>query len=101
MSAPADAAEVELAELNLMDSKLYRGGFPHTVFSQLRRLAPVWWQPISDTVSQCIDPGFWVISKYEDVQEVSRDAELFCSIDGPTMRGVNPELMVFRCRACG
>jgi len=78
MSTAADAPEVDLSELDLMDSKLHFRGFPHAAFEVLRRRAPVWWQPIPETVAQCIDPGFWVVSKYDDVQEVSRDAELSC-----------------------
>lgn len=80
------SAEVDLSRVDLMDSSLYRAGFPHPVFNQLRREAPVWWQPVPDSLEQqCSDPGFWVISKYDDVQSVSRDAESFCSIDGPSI----------------
>ena len=71
--------------LDLIDSGLYRNGFPHPIFNRLRREAPVHWQPVPDSVWQCSDPGFWVISKYDDVQSVSRDAQLFCSIDGPSI----------------
>ncbi len=31
------------------------------------------------------DPGFWVLSRYDDVQAANRDAELFCSYDGPQL----------------
>jgi len=81
-----EAADVDLARLDLTDSRLARDGFPHTVFTRLRKEAPVWWQPVRATdPPRVIDPGFWVLSKYDDVQAVSRDAELFCSIDGPTI----------------
>ena len=85
MSVTDVGPEVHLSEVDLTDSDLYRDGFPHPVFNQLRREAPVWWQPVPDTLVRCKDPGFWVISKYDDVQSVSRDAELFCSIDGPSI----------------
>ncbi|MBM4266739.1 MAG: cytochrome P450 [Deltaproteobacteria bacterium] len=85
MSTNPEMSEVDLTRLDLMDSRLVREGFPHAVFARLRKEAPVWWQPIRAADRRCIDPGFWVLSKYDDVQEVSRDAELFCSIDGPTI----------------
>jgi cytochrome P450 len=86
MSNPlTQSAEVNLAEINLMDSELYREGFPHDVFNTLRREAPVWWQDNPDDPNQNSDPGFWVISKYEDVQAANRDTELFSAIDGPTV----------------
>jgi cytochrome P450 len=86
MSEPlTEFPAVELADIDLIDSHLHRNGFPHEVFNTLRREAPVWWQAIPEEVDHCIDPGFWVVSKYADVQAVSRDAELFCSIDGPTV----------------
>lgn len=85
MNATSEASAVDLGRLDLMDSRLARDGFPHAIFTRLRKEAPVRWQPIPAGNPQCIDPGFWVLSKYDDVQEVSRDAELFCSIDGPTI----------------
>jgi cholest-4-en-3-one 26-monooxygenase len=83
--ASTEFPAADLADIDLIDSELYRDGFPHEVFNTLRREAPVWWQAIPEEADHCIDPGFWVLSKYEDVQAVSRDAELFCSIDGPTV----------------
>ncbi|MDG2306499.1 MAG: cytochrome P450 [Candidatus Binatia bacterium] len=85
MSTKDVASEVDLSQVDLIDFGLYRAGFPHSIFNQLRREAPVWWQPVPESLMQCSDPGFWVISKYDDVQSVSRDAELFCSIDGPSI----------------
>lgn len=85
MSAADVATAVNLSQVDLIDSRVYEAGFPHPIFNQLRREAPVWWQPVPESLMQCKDPGFWVISKYDDVQSVSRDAELFCSIDGPSI----------------
>ena len=82
---PTESPAVDLATINLMDSELYRDGFPHEVFNTLRREAPVWWQAISEENNHTNGPGFWVLSKYEDVQAANRDTELFSAIDGPTV----------------
>lgn len=84
-SSPTEDPEVKLADINLLDSDLYRNGFPHEVFNILRREAPVWWQAIPEEDNQTNGPGFWVLSKYEDVQAANRDTELFCAIDGPSI----------------
>ena len=38
-------AEVSLESIDLTDYALYRHGFPHPVFTYLRREAPVWKHP--------------------------------------------------------
>jgi cholest-4-en-3-one 26-monooxygenase len=87
----SESHDVDLATINLMDNNLYRKGFPHEVFSTLRREAPVWWQETPEANKYQMGPGFWVLSKYEDVQAANRDTELFCAIDGPSISD-NPEM---------
>ncbi len=82
---PTESPGIDLADINLMDSELYRSGFPHEVFNTLRREAPVWWQAIPDEINRSNDPGFWVLSKYDDIQAANRDTDLFSAIDGPTV----------------
>jgi cholest-4-en-3-one 26-monooxygenase len=83
-NAPAEPRLRDLAALDLTDSGLYRSGFPHAVFAHLRRDAPVWWQaaPVGFAGD---DEGFWVLSKYADVQAANRDTELFSALDGPSL----------------
>ncbi len=72
-------------ELDLTDSTLYSAGFPHDVFTALRREAPVKWQAFPAGFPGDHDEGFWVLSKHEDIQSVSRNPELFNSFDGPQL----------------
>jgi cytochrome P450 len=74
----------ELDALDLTDPELYRRGFPHAVFTRLRREAPVWWQPAPAGFLGG-DPGFWVLSRHDDVQAANRDTELFSALDGPAL----------------
>jgi cytochrome P450 len=80
--APTPSAPTEV---DLTEAELYRRGFPHDVFTRLRREDPVHWQPFPDGFPGLHDPGFWVLTRHADVQAVSRDAERFCSFDGPTL----------------
>lgn len=75
----------DLAGLDLTEAALYRNGFPHEIFTTLRREAPVWWQAVPEGVTECADEGFWVLSKHHDIQAANRDTELFSAFDGPSL----------------
>ena len=72
-------------DADLTAAALYADGFPHEVFTTLRRHQPVKWQPFPEGFPGDHDPGFWVLSKHEDVQAVSRNPELFNAFDGPQL----------------
>jgi cytochrome P450 len=72
-------------DVDLTDSTLYANGFPHEVFTALRRFAPVKWQSFPEGFTGSHDEGFWVLSTYEDVQAASHDPELFSAFDGPQL----------------
>jgi cytochrome P450 len=66
----------------LFDPDAYRDGPPHAYLRRLRREAPVCWHepPGPDVVSSSrLDAGYWVLSKYQDVIDVSRNPHLFSS----------------------
>ena len=72
-------------DIDLTDASLFAHGFPHDVFTSLRHEAPVYWQPFPAEFPGDHDPGFWVLSRYDDVQAANRDTELFCAYDGPQL----------------
>jgi cytochrome P450 len=72
-------------EVDLTDSDLYADGFPNEIFTSLRNDEPVKWQAFPEGFPGNHDRGFWVLSKHEDVQMVSRDPDLFCAFDGPQL----------------
>jgi cytochrome P450 len=88
---PAGSQGSDLPDFDLTDTELYRQGFPHEIFTSLRREAPVWWQAVPDQFSDGVDGGFWVLSKHEDIQAANRDSELFSAFDGPALSH-NPEM---------
>jgi cytochrome P450 len=79
------------SEVDLTQSALYADGFPHEVFAFLRQNAPVMWQAFPEDFAGSHDDGFWVLSKHEDVQAVSRNPELFSAFDGPQL-SYQPEI---------
>ncbi len=51
---------------------------PHEYFEVLRREAPVFWNPPPDPQHPRFNcPGYWVLSKYADVAEASKDPARF------------------------
>jgi cholest-4-en-3-one 26-monooxygenase len=61
------------------DPDLYVRRVPTGEFAELRRAAPVWWNPQRRGASGFDDEGYWVVTKHADVLEVSRDSELYSS----------------------
>ena len=78
-------------DIDLTDATLFRQGFPHDVFTTLRRESPVLWQEFPAGFPGNHDPGFWALSRYDDVQAANRDTELFSALDAPTV-SINPEM---------
>lgn len=60
-------------------------GIPVTEFAELRRTAPVWWNEQSESIFD--DGGYWVISRHQDIKDISRDGSLWSTnAKGAVMR---------------
>lgn len=62
-----------MTAIDLKDPDLYQTDAFHAAFAELRRRDPVYWNPERD------GPGFWAITKFDDVVAVSKDPKLFSS----------------------
>jgi cholest-4-en-3-one 26-monooxygenase len=65
---------------DLTDPDLYARRVPQEEFAELRRAAPVRWNPQPSDMG-FNDDGFWAVTKHRDVIAVSRDAETFSSYE--------------------
>lgn len=59
--------------------RLWVDGPPHAIFERLRHEDPVHWSPMATWENE---PGFWSITRAEDIHEISRDWETFSSEKG-------------------
>lgn len=73
-------AGVTLDQIDLSDPELYASGDPHAVWTHLRANAPVFFQ------EHAYGPGFWAITRYDDVVRLSSDRRL-ASSGGRTTTG--------------
>ncbi len=64
---------LDIATLDLCDPSIGADGPPHEVFRRLREEAPVCFLPETD------GPGYWAVTRYDDVVEVSRHPQTFGS----------------------
>jgi cholest-4-en-3-one 26-monooxygenase len=69
------------------DPDVLEDGIPVTKFAELRKTAPVWWNEQPSDANVFDDGGYWVISRHEDIKEISRDNELWSTNEkGVVMR---------------
>ncbi|WP_020671819.1 cytochrome P450 [Amycolatopsis nigrescens] len=67
------------AGFDFTDPDLYATRLPLEEFAELRQTAPVWWNPQRHNVAGFRDEGYWVVTRLEDVKEISKDSQLFSS----------------------
>lgn len=77
---------MQLSDINLLDLDAFVRGVPHDAFRRLRREAPVFRHPEPGA------DGFWVVTKYEDVRNISVRPRLFSSQrQGTLIRDPSPQ----------
>ena len=76
-------------DLDLTDPKLYQSGFPHEVFTELRRRGPVHLHPPIEGRPAIPSIPFWSFVAHPEIQRANRDWKTFAATDGP-MVGPDP-----------
>ncbi|MGZ4517999.1 MAG: steroid C27-monooxygenase, partial [Mycobacteriaceae bacterium] len=69
------------AGFDFTDPDVYAKGVPRSEFAELRKTAPVWWNPQPPNKGGYADEGYWVVSKHADVKEVSRDSKVYSTYE--------------------
>ncbi|HKD66837.1 MAG TPA: cytochrome P450 [Candidatus Binataceae bacterium] len=64
---------MDVNQIDLLSPDSFVRGVPHEWFTYLRRNAPIYKHP------EPAGPGFWVITRYDDVVSVGRDSQTFSS----------------------
>ena len=59
------------------DPDLYAIRVPQDEFAELRRTAPVWWNPQRPGAGGFDDEGFWAVTRHADIVAVSRDSDTY------------------------
>jgi cytochrome P450 len=81
----------ETSFIDLSDHDAFVEAVPHAAFAALRAEDPVHWNPEPD------GPGFWAVTRYEDIRAVHRDVETFSSeIGGTSLEDLDPEQVTAR-----
>jgi len=65
---------------DLTDPDLYATRVPQEELAELRRAAPIWWNPQPTDIG-FNDDGFWAVTRHRDVVAISRDSETFSSYE--------------------
>ncbi|MGH9133622.1 MAG: cytochrome P450 [Ilumatobacteraceae bacterium] len=90
MTGPAPASGDGMLDLgpddaDIVDPDTYTVGVPHATFLRLRRDDPVsWWDEPAGR-------GFWAVTRYADVLQVSRNVDTFSSARGVTLEDMDPD----------
>lgn len=65
---------------SLTDPNFHASGNPHVLWSWMRNNYPVYWHEPSDF------PGFWSVTRHEDIREVYGNPDVFSSAKGVLLR---------------
>lgn len=85
---PLATRELDLGDAyaDIVDHDTYLGDVPHATFARLRRESPVAW--IEEAPPNA---GFWAITKYDDVGQVSRNHKTFTTTKGIRLEEMAPD----------
>ena len=77
---------------DVTDPQIWAERVPVEELAELRRSAPIWWNPKSPEVGGFQDDGFWVVSKHADVKEVSRRSDVFSNYENTAIPRFNDNI---------
>jgi cytochrome P450 len=82
--------------LDVFDPRTFARGVPHAALRKLRDSAPVSWQEEPEVGIWPAGPGFWAVTRYDDVRHVLRSPGDFSSWLGATqIRDPDPDDLPF------
>ncbi|RSM81291.1 cytochrome P450 [Kibdelosporangium aridum] len=86
-------AEPRIPEgFDFTDPDVYATRLPHQEFAELRRSAPVWWNKTPKRDCGFDDDGYWVVTRHEDVKEVSRNSDVYSTWENTAIIRFGPDI---------
>jgi methyl-branched lipid omega-hydroxylase len=95
MTVPTPTTKLRVDEIDLSDPEVWIGGEREGIFAKLRAEAPITFQQEFEPPPEMDfprGPGFWAITRYADVMQVSRDPETFHSAPTSTIGDIPAEI---------
>src|ERR1051326_7206020 len=91
------SAAVPLEEIDLSGFELWSSGpeYREAAFATLRREAPVRFFKEIEFPGWPTGPGYWALTRYDDIVEASRHPEIFCSGRGTNIGDIPVEIAEF------
>jgi cytochrome P450 len=83
---------LDVDALDLTDPSLYRDGFPHGLFTELRRAGGVHHHPTVVTPDRQTELDFWSVVGHDEIERANRDWQTFSALDGSGLAPSVPEL---------
>ncbi|WP_329590709.1 cytochrome P450 [Streptomyces sp. NBC_01362] len=80
----SDPAPAESPVPDVFDPRQYGQGVPHAHYRLLRDHHPVAWQEEPEVLGWPAGPGFWAVTRHEDVVRVLKDSATYSSYLGAT-----------------
>jgi cytochrome P450 len=90
-----DAASIDVDDIRFGDADFWDGRDVEAVFAALRERRPVSWCDEPEIPGIGRGPGYWGLTRYADVQEVSRDPQVFVSGRGTNIPDMPIEIAEF------
>ena len=88
---------IAVDQINISDPDFWSAPREHreSVFATLRSKAPVKFFAEMPLLNFPVGPGYWALTKHEDIWHVSRNPQLFCSGKGSNIVDLTTELNEF------
>ncbi|GAB3568364.1 cytochrome P450 [Amycolatopsis endophytica] len=85
-----------MSGVDVFDPRVFARGIPHDELRRLRDAEPVAWQDEHEVLDWPAGPGYWAVTRYDDVRHVLRTPEVFSSWLGATqIRDPEPDDLAF------
>lgn len=77
-----DTRSLRPGDIDLSSPSTFVAGVPNDYFRMLRDRDPVHWQEECELPGLPKGPGYWALTRYEDISHVSKRSDLFSSAEG-------------------